>query len=103
MILEHRLKKPRVRGDLIETHKIMTGKERLEKTKYFRMRTENRTRGENKIFKERSRLEVRRNFFSQRVVNDWNGLKSDVRAAETVTQLKKLDNEWKRTGYGYHE
>ena len=49
-------------------------------------------------------MEVRRNFFSQRVVNDWNDLKSDVRAAETVTQLKrKLDSEWKRTGYGYHE
>ena len=100
----HRLEKRRIRGDLIETHKILSGREGLDKDKFFNTDVDKRTRGEKKIFKQRSRLEIRKNFFSQRVVNHWNGLTEEVRVAETVTQLKRrLDKEWKRTGYGYQE
>ena len=81
----HRLEKRRIRGDLIETHKILSGREGLDKDKFFNTDVDKRTRGEKKIFKQRSRLEIRKNFFSQRVVNHWNGLKEEVR---TATHMK---------------
>ena len=41
-----------------------------------------------KLNKERSKLELRRNFFSQRVVSYWNNLPSDVVNVETVNNFK---------------
>ena len=99
----HRLNKRRERGDIIETYKILNGIEKVDSKKFFRMNTGSITRGkEEKIYKERSRLEIRRNFFSQRVVNVWNSLPSSVRHSETVPQLKrKIDKHFEKDGYGY--
>ena len=101
----HRLSKRRERGDLIETYKIMNGIENLDREKFFHINPETRTRGgDGKIFIERSRLEVRRNFFSKRVANKWNKLPETTRRSENVTQLKrKIDKDWESDGYGYQE
>ena len=48
-----------------------------------------RTRGHKlKIVKNRSRLNIRKNFFSQRVVNDWNALPVIVVESESVNSFK---------------
>ena len=96
----HRLNKRRERGDIIETYKILNGIEKVDSRNFFRMNTGSITRGkEEKIYKERSRLEIRRNFFSQRVVNVWNSLPSSVRHSETVPQLKrKIDKHFEKDG-----
>ena len=56
------------------------------------------TRGhELKLYTRRSRLELRKNFFIQRVVAHWNKLPESVVMAETVNTFKnRLDrcNEW---------
>ena len=45
-----------------------------------------------KFVKNRSRLNVRAHFFSQRVVNDWNKLPTDVVNADSVNSFKnRLD------------
>ena len=45
-----------------------------------------------KIYKERSRREPRRNFFSQRVVIPWNALPEKVVSSKT-TRLFKIEND----------
>ena len=45
-----------------------------------------------KFVKNRSRLNVRAHFFSQRVVNDWNKLPTDVVNADSVNSfINRLD------------
>ena len=77
----------RVRGDMIETYKIMTGKEDINRDKFFKLAT---VRGDMnevrnlKIFKKRFNLNKRKYFFSQRVVGKWNQLSNEeVNATKT--------------------
>jgi hypothetical protein len=47
------------------------------------------TRGHRfKLAKARSKLDIRKNFFSQRVVNSWNGLPESVVEADSVNNFK---------------
>jgi len=80
------LEKGRQRGDLIETYKILTGKERVDPNCFFMMDKKHySTRGQElKLDTRRSRLELRKNFFSQRVVAHWNELPESVVMAETI-------------------
>ena len=63
------LQKRRARGNLIEVYRIMTGK--IAREQFFRQAEKNHgLRGHSmKLKKERSRLDIRTFFFSQRVVN----------------------------------
>ena len=68
------LEKRRVRGDLIETFKIMKGFGKVNNESFFTLNNSGRTRGHKlKMEKLRSNTELRKNFFSQRVVDEWNG------------------------------
>jgi hypothetical protein len=48
-----------------------------------------------------SRLEVRRNFFTNRVVEDWNRIPSSLKSAKTVKSLKMAtlisEQQWWKT------
>ena len=81
----------RIRGDLIETYKILTGKVNVASDNFFRLHTNSHnTRGHSlKLSVQRSRLDVRKNFFSLRVVRIWNGLPQDVVNSTSVTMFKK--------------
>ena len=64
----------RLRGDLIQSYKILT-----EKDIFFKRATNSNLRGNSlKLFMFRSRLVSRHNFFSQRVVNYWNALPNSL-------------------------
>ena len=89
----------RFRGDMIETHKIITNKGGLNSDSLFDRRVE---RGDpelhrgHKIFKKRCEKGVRSNFFSQRVVNPWNNLrKEEVQANKTSGFKGKFDKNEK--------
>ena len=85
------LDKRRNRGDLIQTFKVLKGIDKVDYRKFFRLNAVSRTRGHSlKLSKSRSRLEIRKNFFSQRVVNSWNNLPQTVVDADSVNSFKNL-------------
>ena len=69
----------------------------MKREKFFHLyNSEQNTRGHRlKLATTRSRLELRRNFFSQRVVSHWNKLPTHVVEADTVNSFKnRLDKQW---------
>jgi len=84
------LRTRRLRGDLIETYKIITGKENIKSENIFSLYSNGPdSRGHClKLATTRSRLELRRNFFSHRVISNWNSLPAHVMQADTVNSFK---------------
>ena len=89
----------RTKTDLIETFKIIQGYNKVDRKIWFELNcdTERRsTRSTNKpnnIVKNRSNMDVRKNFFSQRVVDPWNSLPEEIQNAKSVAQFKHLYDE----------
>ena len=81
----------RIRGDLVETYKILTGKVNVDSDNFFCLHTNSHnTRGHSlKLSGQRSRLDVRKNFFSLKVVRIWNSLPQDVVNSTSVTMFKR--------------
>ena len=77
----------RIRGDMIETYKIMTGKNDVNRDIFFKLAPirGNPEEARNlKIFKARFNRNKRKYFFSQRVVEKWNQLSNEeVNAPKT--------------------
>ena len=114
MLYRHR------RGDVIETWKFLT--EKYDVKPEFMLEDErrsmlsdkvrhdvrqiHRTRGNPlKLAKTHVSTRQRSNFFTQRVINDWNGLPESVVTADTINAFKnRLDVVWRkdrfRTPYG---
>ena len=85
-----------LRGDMIETYKILTGKINTDPNHFFEMSNDDRTRGHTmKLKKRRSDHQARNKFFSNRVVNTWNHLPDEVVTARTTNAFKnRLDQHW---------
>ena len=83
------LEKRRVRGDLIQAFKVIKGIDKVHYSKFFTLNVDRRTRGHKyKLIKKRSRLDLRKNFFSQRVVSAWNNLPETVVESCSVNAFK---------------
>jgi hypothetical protein len=79
--------------DMLQTYKVMTGKDNVDRATWFDMassgqRATRQAADPLNIRPKASRLEVRRQFFSQRVVEDWNGVPEQVKSAVTVIGFK---------------
>ena len=89
----------RRRADIIEVYKISQGIDKIDKNKLFpkNENLQHTTRGHNqRIFKKHSNTNVRKNSFSQRIVDDWNRLPEDLIVCKTVHSFKcKLNEVWK--------
>jgi len=94
------LEERRERGDLLQAYKIITGKDRIDCAQFFQpARKEHDLRGHNlKLFQQRARLDVRKFFFSQRVVRHWNKLPQHVVDAPTVNAFKNSYDNYKCYG-----
>ena len=96
------LSERRARGDMIQVwkylHKQNPGGERL-----FKMSNEQHTRLSRHTFKPwnisrpHANLDVRRNFFTMRVVDKWNSLPHEVQDAEDLNQFKNPYDAFQRT------
>ena len=63
--------------------KIINGKLGIKHSTFFKFNI-SATRGhKQKLFKQRATKTVRSQSFSHRIINDWNGLSSEVVNAET--------------------
>ena len=88
------LEERRVRGDMIETYKIITRKEKVNPDNYFQLlpdREGPRAR-DKKIYKKFAKKDVRRLSFTLRVTNGWNCLTNEMVNARKTSEFKaRLD------------
>ena len=88
MTLEDR----RRRGDLIQTYRIIHGIDQIPVESLFTLAdntTRPTTRGHNlKFVKARFNLDIRKHFYSQRVIHDWNSLPEAAVNATTLLSFK---------------
>ena len=80
----------RTKGDTLETFKYLNGQYNAAQILHLDARTHGiTTRGHQlKLEKGRSRLDVRKHFFTQRVVHLWNSLHENLVSAPTVNAFK---------------
>ena len=105
-LYEERLKKldlptlvfRRMRGDIIQVYKYFHELYDVEHEDIL-PRSENiNTRGHHlKLKKNHGKNRTRRHFFSQRIVNSWNGLPEEVVSTKHLNAFKSaIDKHWKR-------
>ena len=84
--LQHR----RRRGDLIYLYQILKGSYDIE-NHLFTPSTSTVTRGHTrKLFKHHTNSYTRSNFYSNRVINDWNSLPQSIVDSPSVNDFKTL-------------
>ena len=74
----------------------INGKLGIKEDIFFKFNTAAIRGHKQKLFQQRAIKIVRRQSFSRRVINEWNGLSPEVVNAETVNEIKNnLDKFWK--------
>ena len=97
------LEERRNRADLIEAFKMISGIS-TPLLESMELSSINNLRGHNmKLKKNRSHLDVRKFFFSERLVNRWNSLDPDVVCAKSVNVSKKGLDRMRRQRMGFFE
>jgi len=91
------LKFRRLRGDMIEAYKIITAKYDNTIAPKLMLSHNKNTRGNNyKLETFRTRYDLRKYFFTNRVIGAWNSLPNHVIMACSVNNFKsRLDQFWK--------
>ena len=82
--LHERLEERRMRRDLIETFKIVNRKYDINPELFFQLDEGDRRGHDQKLFKRRFRLNVRKYAFSNRVIDDWNLLPASCINCSTI-------------------
>ena len=68
-----------LRGDHIQVFRIFIWYENIDRNMFFSLKKDSKTRGhEVTLAKDQCRLDIRKNSFSQRNINEWNKLSTVV-------------------------
>jgi ribonuclease P/MRP protein subunit RPP40 len=87
------LEERRHQADMVQTYKIVKGRDMVKSETLFQSvtATGRATRSADdplNVRPQACRLDTRRHFFSQRVMESWNSIPSSLKQAETVRALK---------------
>ena len=88
------LESRRVRYDLIQAYKIINGVDNVDLNSWFNLvgpnpsQTTRLTSYHSNIIPQRARTDIRRYFFTNRVVNLWNSIPTDIKDQPTLTGFK---------------
>lgn len=82
------MERRRIRGDLIETYKIVTGRDTISANKLFDFSRYDGTRGHKYKVYKKSAGPIKQRFFSARVVKPWNELDDETVSANSVASFK---------------
>ena len=74
--------------DLKETYKIMNSAYLMDKDKLFQMSESNSRGNSQKLYLNHNRTDIRKNFFSSRVIPKWNKLPEKVVSAPNIDAFK---------------
>ena len=83
------LEERRIRGDMIQTYKFISRKEDIDPSVFFQMATQRPGANSKKIYRQRTRLNVRKYFYSQRSGPGWNNLGNEVVEVQKTGSFKK--------------
>ena len=97
----HSLERRRVRGDLIEAFKWVKGINKGDISKVLKFSEVSRTRSNGfKLTKFTFHREVGRNWYGNRVVDEWNKLPAEILQTNRVDTFKnKLDSHMDNQGW----
>jgi len=96
------LEERRNRADIIEVFKMAKGWSAIPLESMFELSTTKHLRGHNlKLVKHRSNLELRRNFFTERLINRWNGLDQQSLDVDSINCFKNHLQRLRNTRMGF--
>ena len=85
----------RDRGDMIMTYNIINHRVEMD-SRFMKMDTESRTRGHTMKLKiSRSKIEIRRIFFTNRIKKRWNGLSQEIINSKAIDAFKRAYDQEK--------
>ena len=93
----------RIRGDLIETYKMLKGLSQVDHSTWFNIMSRSsgpQTRLSSDplaLETKPARLDLRKNFFSVRVPSAWNALPLPIRQSSSLNQFKNAYDQLKRS------
>ena len=98
----------RLRGDLLQAYRVLNQVDDVDPSKWFKMSQDRNgamstrhTGGHLNVERKEANGDIRRNFWSIRVVDPWNSLPEEVKKAKSLDDFKNgIDNLAARSNFG---
>ena len=95
------LEERRRRGDLVQVYKVLSGKDKVDYSRWFDLAqpregasSTRSTSGALNVKRKEGKWELRKNFWSVRVCDDWNNLPDLVKQQPTTNSFKNALDNW---------
>ena len=97
------IKYRQLRGDLIQTYKIINNIENLNCSDFFNVRDSNTRNSHLKLYKEFTKTLARTNFLPNRINTVWNSLSTNTKSSININQFKnRVDLELTSLHYDFY-